>query len=177
LLLRTWLQDLVAAGLRPQLVILETCGNEQELCAAEVRWMDEYGAQLYNYNIGGTPHPRRTRTEEQRRRLGEARRRGAFPSPSDETRQKLRERRLGMKLPVEWREAISEGLRGRVHTEETKRKIANSLRGRKVGPLSEEHRRKISESNRNQKRSDEARARMSVAAQERERRKRERKRG
>ena len=44
---------------------------------------------------------------------------------------------------------------GRKHTDETKRKLSDILKGRKRGPFSQEHRDKLSKSNRGKKRSQE----------------------
>ena len=72
-------------------------------------------------------------SEETRRKISEAL---TGNSPSEETRLILSVIRKGM---VPW-------IRGRKHTEETKRKMSEAAMGRKTGPLSKEHRRKLAES-------------------------------
>jgi len=54
-----------------------------------------------------------------------------------------------------------EGMLGYKHSLESRRKMSEACKGRKIGPLSEEHRRKISESNKGKKHSKEARRKMS----------------
>lgn len=73
---------------------------------------------------------------------------GCFPS--EETRQKLRECRLGTKLSKETREKISKANKGHICTDETRKKLSESKLGAKNynygKPLSKEVKKKLSES-------------------------------
>ena len=68
----------------------------------------------------------------------------------------------GGKLPsVKHRQKISDGLKGRKVTTETRLKISSAQKGKKRKPLSAEHRQKISDSNKGKTMSADARLKMS----------------
>lgn len=70
----------------------------------------------------------------------------------------------GGKLPsVKHRQKISDGLKGRKVTTETRLKISSAQKGKKRKPLTAEHRQKISESNTGKTMSTSARRKMSEA--------------
>ena len=99
-------------------------------------------------------------------------------TPSDETREKLRQANLGKKHSLETRRKMSEAnkgknnpfygkthrtMAGRKHSEESRKKISEAKKGKK---LSHEHRRKISESlkgKKGTKHSEESRKKISEA--------------
>ena len=88
---------------------------------------------------------------------------------TEETRGKMSKSKMGHIVSKETRMKIGIANKGNIYclgnhlTEEHKRKISESLTGRKLSPLSDEVKRKISESNKGKTRSKEARQRMSEA--------------
>jgi group I intron endonuclease len=66
----------------------------------------------------------------------------------------------GMKQTESARKAMSEKLKGRVLTEDHKRRISEAHQGMSYGPLSEEHKKKIGEGNRGRKHRPESIAKM-----------------
>ena len=58
---------------------------------------------------------------------------------------------LGIKISEETRRKISESLKGRTLSEEQKRKLSEVNKGRKFGPMSEEQKRKLSEAHKGNK--------------------------
>ena len=56
---------------------------------------------------------------------------------------------------------------GKSHSEESKRKMSEAMKGRKRVPFSEEHRRKLSETMKGRKLSDDTKRKMSEAAKAR----------
>lgn len=83
-------------------------------------------------DCGGEKHPMygKRHTEESRRKMSESLKGRTAPnkgkSPSEETREKLRQANLGKKYQrsPEWREKIAESNRGLKRSEETKRRVA-----------------------------------------------------
>lgn len=100
--------------------ILEECDSIGALNAAESKWILElrtYGSHGYNCTTGGEGF-----------------------IVSDETKQKMSQSRIGMKLSDEHRKAISEGIigennpfYGKTHSEETIEKIKKTLKGQMDG--------------------------------------------
>lgn len=83
---------------------------------------------------------------------------------SDENKRALREANANRVQGTDERERRAAAQRGRKHTEETKAKIrANGNLGRKFGPLTEEHRAKLSAVRKGRKHTPEAKAKMSAA--------------
>lgn len=118
-----WIRKMMTAGTVPSIRLIETC-SAQEMPERERYWIREYrqlGARLTNSSDGGEGmlNP----TPEVRRKLSIAAR-----NKSPEAREKLRAANLGKKASEKARRAMSE-----------------SHRGKKYGPLSESHRRQISE--------------------------------
>lgn len=67
--------------------------------------------------------------------------------PSEETREKMRNKKIGRKLTKEHREKIAEANKGRVFTKETRAKIGEKSKGRQTWlgkSLTEEHKEKLS---------------------------------
>jgi group I intron endonuclease len=147
--------------------VLEVCETQEALDAAEQYWIMHYNSMTpggYNLKEGGNGG---RMSEEAKRKISEAqtgkkmteeraaRMRGRkHPPRTEETKAKLSA--VG-KLRVhseETRQKMSESQSSRVRkpcSEETKRKIAEALKGRNQGvPLSVEHRQKISASRRGQ---------------------------
>ena len=141
--------------------ILEHCISENELNAKEIYWIKKLNStdSLIGYNIldGGTDGSKKGR------------------KLSDETKEKIRQSLLGRVYSLERREKMSKNNKGisrnkgRKLSDETKEKISNKMSGRKLSnetkkkmsifrtgkkrkPLSEDHKRKISESMKNSKR-------------------------
>ena len=98
---------------------------------------------------------------------------------SDETRRKISLARKGTKLSEAHKRSIAlggtgkrgrnNGWTGRKHTDEEKEKISAAQRGIKRGPLSDEHKQKISRGERGRKLTDAHRQKISEAAKQRRR--------
>lgn len=84
-------------------------------------------------------------SEEWKNKIGEASKKRVC---SDSTREKISNVHKGKKISIEVRKAISDTLKGRSLSEEVKQRISLSLIGKKRGPFSEEHKRKLSISQR-----------------------------
>ena len=96
-------------------ILLETENSEYAYKEAESSFIQQYQSNNpekgYNLTIGGQGT------------LG-------F-SPTPETRQKMREMKLGKKLTPEHIQKISQSNKGKLFSEETKKKISNKLKGNK----------------------------------------------
>lgn len=136
--------------------ILKRCSNHNELIQAEQLFIKRFNTKVpdgYNMTDGGEGTPNRIIRDETRLKLRIA---NLGKHPSEETRKKLSDSHKGHKPSKETRRKMSKALMGNTHTkghkqsEETKRKRSESLKGHKgcwLGKkLSEEHRKKISES-------------------------------
>ena len=79
---------------------------------------------------------------------------------TEESREKIRQSKLGKKHTDDAKRKIGEANSGRKHTEEHKKKIGNAFKGT---VLTEEHKEKISKANTGKKRTDEMKKRISEA--------------
>lgn len=144
--------------------ILVECNSDEELDSEEIRLIAEYDSTNltigYNLTKGGGGQ------------LGY--------SPTEETREKLRKSSTGNKYfaghthSQEWKDNMSKKLAGQKFSEETRKKMSNSAKGRsmykarmasiearKGKPLPESAKLKISIANKGKKRSEETRKRIS----------------
>jgi group I intron endonuclease len=94
-----------------------------------------------NANMLGKHH-----SEESKKKMSET-----HKSMSEETKDKMREAKLGKFLTEEHKRKIGESGKGRRHTEETKKEMNKAKKGI---PLSEEHRKKLSEAHKGEKHSN-----------------------
>ena len=104
----------------------------------------------------GTHRPKETRAKISKAHTGK--------KASEETRKKQSDARINM--PTKMKQKIIDNLRrintGKVLSEETRAKISKALRGKKKKPMTEEHKRKIYESNIGKKHSEETKAKISA---------------
>jgi group I intron endonuclease len=140
-----------------QLLVLAVCA-EKDLLDTEQRYIDEHRAtdRRHGYNVWLTTHK---------------------TIQSDEMRANLSKAHLGHKHPPEVRAKISAALRVRVRTPETREKLRIAMTGRKLsprtiakrtasrnyGPLSDGHKRKISEGNKGKQVSETTRQKLAQA--------------
>ncbi len=113
-----WIREVLADGLEPQMVILET--NPSDYAMAERDWIRRYrswGCRLTNLSDGGDGSPGYRHTPEERRRIS--------------TREK------GKKLSPATRAKISAASKGRVKSPEERAKLSAAHKGKKKSP---EHR-------------------------------------
>ena len=123
-------------------IVLESNSSEQfKLDEREIYWIEHYDAIANGYNIraGGS---RGKFSEESRKKMSEAPR----PRHSLETRAKISAGNKGKVISLETIAKQAAKMRGRRHSEQSKAKMSAAKLGKKLGPHTEEHRRKISES-------------------------------
>ena len=147
--------------------VVESVPNPSELLEREQHWIDKTESNKLGFN---------------QRRVAESNRGMKLPPRSEETKQKMSasmmgktkgrrqteeekrkraEARMGKKLSAETRAKISKSHIGLVHSPEIIEKIASKKRGVKLGPHSEETKRKISESQIGKVLSEEHRRKLS----------------
>lgn len=149
--------------------ILEYVDNLEDLVKAEQFWMDIYreeGKELYNFGLAAdNPWRGCKHTKESKQRMS-----AIAQNCSEETRRRRSEAHKGKKPSKETRQRMSKSHKGQPGamlgrkcgplSEEHKHKISNTLMGH---PVSDESRRKIAEGHRGEKRTEEQRRRMSDA--------------
>lgn len=121
-----WLRQLLAFGLEPQILVLETCTSAIDLSAAERRHIAAYrtsGARLTNATPGGD---------------------GGGWKHTPESREKLRRAHTGKKKSAEHLASLRASQIGRITSEETRVKLRAAHRARKRQPWSDERRIAIS---------------------------------
>jgi hypothetical protein len=121
-----WLRQLIARGLEPAVVVLETCATDEELCSAERRHIAEHrtrGVRLTNATDGGDGTAGYKRT----------------PQAIERTRRAL----IGKPKSAEHRLRIGRAGRGRRASEST-RALLRVVRKLPRSPLSEVHRENLS---------------------------------
>lgn len=118
-----WIRSLVTKGLKPEVNILEECGNSIELEMAEIRWIEYYrsiGIPLTNTTGGGKGYYKPS--PELRERKSELSSGSSNPmygrKHSEETKEKIREKALGRKQTKETRNKISAKQKGMKRSEE-----------------------------------------------------------
>jgi group I intron endonuclease len=131
---------------------LEECDSLDHMNEREKHWIQSLSTMVphgYNLNEGGNGS------------LG-------FRHTA-ESRLKMTKWQLGKKLTPEHRAKVSASLlgntraRGVKHSDETKAKVSAASKGRKHGPISEDHRRKLAEARLGMKASEEVKQKMSIA--------------
>ena len=127
-----WIRSVIAAGLKPQIVILDTASDEPALNEAEAFFITYFkflGCRLTNLTSGGEGA------------------RGVIPSAG--TRAKMSAASLGRKKTPAHSAAISAGLKGHAVSDEVREKLSAAHKGNKYclgRKLSEDSRKKMSES-------------------------------
>ena len=181
----SWIRQLLSAGIEYETRLLEAVDREEDLPAAEMKWISCYrgmGAPLTNETDGGEGALGCVRSEEFKAKLSKA---NKGKKLSSEHRARIAESHRGKKMDGEVVERIAEKLRGREtwmkgrkHSIETRAKISATVQGRKLSPehraklseklrgrqVSAETRRKIGEAHRGKIVSEKSKARMSEAA-------------
>lgn len=153
-----WLRALLRSGKRCEIAVLYRSESLVGLDDAEVYWISELrrrGCRLTNLTPGGG---------------------GTVGNdPSEETRQKMRNRKLGGKLSAEHRRKIGDASRGRKATVETRQKMRESklamphtfrpspMKGRPGRPHTQEERQKISEASKARAQAPEHKERFRAA--------------
>lgn len=154
-----WLNQLKVLGLKPEMRILETIENSNDLDwqERERAWISEClmaGHPLTNLDSGGRGGMKKS--NETKARMSAALR---GRKPSRESIEKMK-RTKSMNMTPELRKRLSEMNLGRKHTEEWKTKMSSRLMGHKT---SEETKRKISEAQLGKFVSEETRAKIRIA--------------
>ena len=159
--------------------ILEVCDTKEQLNDREIYWIEETKSREVGYNIAEGGHGGHTYTEETRQRISETFKGKKFSQETVEKRRQTREQKIkenpnAYKHTEDTKRRIGEKSKGRPNSEYNRlmSSIKNSGRNnpnfeksipwseeRKKAArgrlLSEEHRRKISESNRGKKMSED----------------------
>ncbi len=155
---KSWIQSLKKIGLKPIVRVLQQwdCISIEELNKAEIYWISYFqgnGSPLTNLTTGGEGQGSRPVSEETRRKISEKLKGRKLPAEhckrmsialkgravSQEHRDKLSAASKGKSKSPEHVSKIVEAKTGSKwghHSEESKNKIANSLRGKKRGPTS-----------------------------------------
>jgi predicted GIY-YIG superfamily endonuclease len=124
--------------------IIAECAVDQ-LDSLECGYIEHFNTmdKRYGYNQQTGGHNNHKASDELRERLSKAHK-GLFPSL--ETRLKQAAARLGKKRSPEVRRRMSESRKGIVFSEEHRKNLANARKGKPLGPHSEETKRKIAQS-------------------------------
>lgn len=128
-----WIKSLLAAGMMPEIEILEVV-PEAELNEAEEFWIAYFryiGARLTNHMPGGNG-ARGYRRSDEARAAQSARQKGRAPPPAVQAAAWAANR--GSKRSAEFRARISERMRGNVLSLEQRAKISAAMKGRTHSP-------------------------------------------
>lgn len=158
--------------------VIEECETSL-LTQREQHWIDATNAYTLGYNSRPVAESNRGRkwSEDERAKHNSRPRKPFTPGHlealrqanaarvgtrlSEETKEKIRQKRLGTKLTPEHREKVVrslESFKGRTHTEESK-KLLREARARQV--ITKEHASKVADANRGKQRSEEQRKHIS----------------
>jgi hypothetical protein len=141
-----WIRELLNAGLRPELVVLETTTNAH-VYEREQQWIAQYRSDALTNHTDAGPGIRGMKHRPET--IDRMKRAAAGRKPSGECRRAAQEACRGRKRSEESRRKQSESTKGRLQNPEHVRKRAAARRGKKFTPeqikrLSEAHRRKSS---------------------------------
>lgn len=121
-----WLSKLKSLGLRPIIDIVDSV-DVNEWKESE-RWWISYlrfiGCPLTNISIGGDGSD--SVSELTRRKMSESQKKRTFPAKTEEWKNNIRKAKIGTRHSEKSLALMREIHTGRLHTEETKRKISNS---------------------------------------------------
>jgi group I intron endonuclease len=147
-------------------VVIEECDREL-LNEREVFWIAHFDCMAPNgYNLTSGGGQGMVVSEETRQKMSERKKgkKGKKRGPiSEETRRKISEAKKN--ISDETRRKLSEAKKGKMPSEEHRRKLSEA--GKRRPPASEETRRKLSEANKGNSHSEEARRKMSEASKRR----------
>jgi hypothetical protein len=150
-----WLAELSLFGLRPRVEILEECSTKEESWEWEMFWIQLIGRKdlgegpLLNQSDGGRGVGKHyVLTESARRNVAKANvGKNKGKRRNQEQRKRCSERNSGERNPMYGRRGGLSPHYGKRHSEDTKRKISESMKGKntwsKGRQLSEEHKSKL----------------------------------
>jgi len=168
-----WLAELHSLEIKPEMQIVETVSGESWK-TKERFWIAHYRAQgcaLVNSTSGGQGAPGISPSAKTRELLSDALKRAWCENPrsiSPEHFEALVAGRRATPQSPETREKIRQAIQGIKRSDETREKISQAKRGKKLGPLSEERKRKIGMANKGE-RNGQAKLTMAKARDIRER--------
>ena len=138
--------------------VIFTCYDEKTLNEAEIHFIAFFDATNkkvgYNSTIGGLGGKK---SDDVKAKMGEA---NIGRVPTQHQIEMVREALTGIKRSPEFCKGVSERMKGVSVPQEVRKKISKTLTGRINGPHSDETKRKISESNKGKKMSEQAKANM-----------------
>ena len=163
--------------LKFQKEILERFDNKQEAFNAQEKYIDKFNTLVPNgYNISpkGGMGVRDCHSKESKLKISKSLKK-AYKEGRKEKPDFSKEKHplFNTQRSEETREKISKSNKGKqtwlgkTHTEESKEKIREALIGRKLGPHSEEHKKKISEARKGLKHSEETKRKIGEKSKER----------
>lgn len=157
----SWIKSLQAIGLRYEIAVLEVFASEAPLNDAE-QWWIAYGRacgwDLTNHTDGGDGTRGLVFSVTHRQRLSDAHRGRTLSADhrarisigitgrpaSQRVRESLAQRNRTRVWTSEMRKRVSESSKGRRWTDEQRTRLLSQRRGRKLGPRSDETRKKLS---------------------------------
>lgn len=129
-------------------ILARVLTNREDLLDEEQRWLDmvhpdEIKIRYYNLNLKVRKY---WHTYDKSREEVQTKLKGRIFS--EEHKRKLSEAKVGSRHSKDTKRKMSESRRGRVFSDETRKKLATARKGKTFGPLSKEHKLKLSEANR-----------------------------
>jgi len=149
---------------KSRVIYLKQNLTEEEAFRHEIYMIAVFGRKdlgtgiLINMTDGGEGCSGAIRSDETKKRMSKAKKGKIF---SEEHKRKLSDAHKGENHSEERRIKIGKGNKGKILSEETRKKMSEAKKGRNRPPRSKEHRRKLSEANKNP--SEEIRKKMSGA--------------